>query len=180
MEKGFSPLPSGNQVSRPAVTSSGERWGNLLVKGVPEAWRSRSPSSSMRIAEYVLPAPDGTSAGDSELAVFAGIGGSTDDNVNRWYGQFEQPDGTPTAEVARRWEVNGAKGIIATLVDISGTFKGGMGPLAGKVIPDFRMIAAIVQAGNTVHHLKLTGSRASVGFWARDFERLVTSLEPGE
>ena len=179
MEKGFSPLPPGNDVSPPAVTSSGERWGNLLVK-VPEGWRSRSPSSSMRIAEYVVPAPDGTAVGDSELAVFAGIGGTTDDNVNRWYGQFEQPDGTPTAEVARRWEVTGAKGITATLVDIRGTFKGGMGPLAGKIIPDFRMLAAIVQAGNTVYHLKLTGSRASLGFWARDFERLVTSLESGE
>ena len=179
IEKGFSPLPPGTDLSGgPAAVASGERWGNLLVK-VPEEWRPRPPSSSMRIAEYVLPAPDGSAAGAAELAVFAGIGGSTDDNVNRWYSQFEQPDGTPTAEVARRWSVSGVKGITATVVDISGTFKGGMGPLAGKVIPGFRMLASIVQAGNTVYHLKLTGSRASVGFWARDFEQLVTSLQPG-
>ena len=178
MEKGFTPLPKGTAASAPPPVGSGERWGNLLAK-IPEGWKSRPPSSSMRIAEYVLPAPDGTAAGDAELAVFAGIGGSTDDNVNRWYGQFEQPDGTPTAKVARRWEVSGGKGITATVVDISGTLKGGMGPMAGKIIPGFRMLAAIVQAGNTVYHLKLTGSRASVGFWARDFERLVTSLEPG-
>ena len=177
-EKGFTPLPTGTAVSgRPAV-GTGERWGNLLVR-IPEGWRSRPPSSSMRIAEYVLPAPDGSDAGDAELAVFSGIGGSTDDNVDRWYGQFEQPDGTPTAEVARRWEVSGGKGITATVVDISGTLKGGMGPMAGKVIPEFRMLAAIVRAGNTVYHLKLTGSRVSVGLWTGDFERLVTSLEMG-
>ncbi len=133
----------------------------------------------MRIAEYVLPAPEGSSAGAAELAVFAGIGGSAEDNVNRWYGQFEQPDGTPTAEMSRRWDVSGRSGITATVVDISGTFKGGMGPMAGKTMPDFRMLAAIVQAGSTVYHLKLTGSRTSVGLWASDFERLVTSLDLG-
>ena len=177
-EKGFKPLPPGTPASGGPTVASGERWGNLLAR-VPEGWRPRPPSSSMRIAEYVLPAPDGSAAGPAELAVFAGIGGSTDDNVNRWYGQFEQPDGTPTGEVARRWEVSGGKGITATIVDIGGTLKGGMGPMAGKIIPEYRMLAAIVNAGNTVYHLKLTGSHASVGLWTRDFERLVTSLEPG-
>ena len=175
-EKGLSPLPAAT--GSPAV-ASGERWGNLLVK-VPEGWRPRPPSSSMRIAEYVLPAPEGSSAGDAELAVFAGIGGSTEDNVNRWYGQFEQPDGTSTAKVSHRWEVSGGSKITATMVDISGTFMGGMGPMAGKTIPEFRMLAAIVQAGSTVYHLKLTGSQSSVGLWVSDFERLVTSLDLGE
>ena len=177
-EKGFSPLPAATGASGGPAVTSGERWGNLLVK-VPEGWRSRPPSSSLRIAEYLLPAPEGSSAGAAELAVFARIGGSTEDNVNRWYGQFEQPDGTPTAEMSRRWDVSCRSGITATLVDISGTFKGGMGPMAGKTIPDFRMLAAIVQAGNTVYHLKLTGSRTSVDLWASDFEQLVTSLDLG-
>lgn len=175
-EKGFTPLPTSTGVGGDPPVTSGERWGNLLVR-VPEGWRDRTPSSSMRIAEYVLPAPEGSAAGDAELAVFAGIGGSTEENVNRWYGQFEQPDGTPTAEVARRWEVSGGSGISATIVDISGTFKGGMGPSAGRIIPGFRMLAAVVQAGSTVYHLKLTGSRAALDLWAGAFEQLVSNLE---
>ena len=174
-EKGFSPLPADTGASGGPAVTSGERWGNLLVN-VPEGWRSRLPSSSMRIAEYVLPAPEGSADDDAELAVFAGIGGSAEENVNRWYGQFEQPDGSPTAEVSRRREVSAGSGITATIVDISGTFNGGMGPMAGKT-PEFRMLAAIVQAGSTVYHLKLTGSQSSVGLWVSDFERLVTSLD---
>lgn len=179
-EKGFTRIPSPDsrisqdpqQVGRSPVVS----WGGLMAS-VPEEWNAQPPSSSMRLAEYRLPADD---LGDAELAVFAGIGGSLDENIKRWYGQFTQPDGSATSEVSRRWEVDAAIGIKATLVDITGTFNGGMGPQVGQTTRDHRMLTAVVEAGGIVYHMKLTGTRTSVGRWASVFEDLVAGLTLSE
>ena len=52
---------------------------------VPESWKSETPSSKMRNAQY--------RNGKSEIVVFyfgKGSGGSVDANINRWLGQFKE------------------------------------------------------------------------------------------
>ena len=153
-----------------ASGESGQRQslGGLSVI-VPEAWRSVTPSSSMRLAEFRIPGVEGSGA--ANLAVFRGNMGSVDDNVTRWLGQFTQQEGTP-----RRWElVVGDPGDISvTMVDVSGTFSGGMG--GGGPQPHQRMVGAIVDGGEVYYYLKLLGPESTVARWAGGFEGLVKSI----
>ena len=65
----------------------------------PSTWISETPSSSMRLAQYRLPGLEGDPE-DAELAVFyfGGQGGSVQANVDRWIGQFSNPDGSPVTD----------------------------------------------------------------------------------
>src|SRR5213075_1184553 len=69
----------------------------------PDGWRLQLTASSMRVAELSLPHADGD-AEDAQLVVyyFGGQGGSVDANLQRWIGQIEQPDGKPSAAVAKK------------------------------------------------------------------------------
>ena len=58
---------------------------------VPEGWIEEKPSSSMRKSQFRLPGLKSPS-GDVEVAVFAGIGGSVEQNVTRWINQFTTPE----------------------------------------------------------------------------------------
>ena len=94
-----------------------------LVFTAPAAWQSRPPASSMRVAEFVVP----RTAGDAEDAdviiyYFGGQGGSAEANITRWIGQMQQPDGRPSAEVARR-ESRTVNAMKVSLVDVSGTVR---------------------------------------------------------
>ena len=89
----------------------------------------------MRAATYSVPSASGDQEG-GECAVFffgPGQGGAVQANIDRWIGQFEQPDGKPSSERAtqRRETINA---ITVTTIDLSGTFLGG-GPGMGSAAP---------------------------------------------
>lgn len=54
----------------------------------------------------------------------AGMGGSIENNLSRWYGQFAQPDGRPSASVATR-ETRTVHGLNVTITRVQGRFAGG-------------------------------------------------------
>jgi hypothetical protein len=89
-------IPSAARAQAPAITLLGYR------AEVPSGWTSRAPSSTMRLAEYVLPA---TADASAEVVVFffgPAQGGSVDANLARWRGQFSNPDGAPVTQVVTR------------------------------------------------------------------------------
>jgi hypothetical protein len=139
---------------------------------VPATWQSQKPSSSMRLAQYQVPAAHGGES--ASLAVFAGPMGTIDDNVTRWIGQFSQPDGSDSASKARRWTLHGEGGIAATLVDVSGTFGGGMG--GDGPVESYRMLGAIVTSGSTTLYLKLTGPAVEMADLEQPFEQMIASM----
>jgi hypothetical protein len=68
---------------------------------VPAGWAENPSTSSMRAAQFTLPAPGG---GEAEVIVyhFGETGaGSVQANIDRWLGQFKQADGKPSSEVAK-------------------------------------------------------------------------------
>ena len=73
--------------------------GNLTVD-VPDGWIQETPQSSMRLTQFKLPSKD-SEYNDAELSVFNAIGGTTQDNLDRWYKQFDQIDGIPSKQKAR-------------------------------------------------------------------------------
>jgi len=177
------PLPEGHpQTEAPPQMVEG---GRHSLKGVsaimPEGWRQSTPSSSMRVAEYVLPG-EGYKAVDAGLAVFyfgRNQGGGLEANIERWYGQFTQPDGGSTKERASRSEKE-VNGMPVTLVDIRGTFNsGGMGMGGGqKAQEGYRMLGAIVQSPAGSFFFKLTGPENTVEGWAASFDQYLESIQP--
>jgi hypothetical protein len=109
-----------------------------------------------------------------------GAGGTVEANIDRWYGQFTQPDGKPTKDKATTKKIDVA-GCKVTLVDIPGTYKDSPGgPFAGGQTverPDYRMLAAIVETGDQGNHfLKFYGPAATVGKHAAGFQKMVEGM----
>ncbi len=153
------------------------------LKGIsvvtPQGWRRTTPTSSMRIAEYLL--PGGTEGhADASLAVFyfgPNQGGTIEANIDRWYGQFSQPDGGSTRDRARRWEKQVGT-ILVTLVDISGTYSGGMGPMGQSQAPKTgqRMLGAIAPAPTGLFFFKLIGPTSTIELWSESFVHFIDSI----
>ena len=60
---------------------------------IPASWTLRPEPRQFRAATFVVPAQGDGDQG--ELAIFAGIRGSDEANIDRWEGQFQEPTGGP-------------------------------------------------------------------------------------
>lgn len=147
-----------------------------LTWEAPAPLERRPPANPMRMADYGVQGHE-----DATLAVFffdatQGGGGSVQSNIDRWLGQFQQPDGKPTREVAetREREVNGMK---VTTVDARGTFVGQIGMAAGEARPEHRVLGAIVEGPEGPVFFKLTGPEAAVTAAEGAFAHLVESVQ---
>lgn len=163
------PVSFSDQAGNPAL-------GGELEFTLPDGWIEEAPTSSMRKAQFRLPGTDGQ---DAELAIFAGIGGSAQQNVERWIGQFSSADGSPVKDQAKitNRQVNGLK---ITQVDVSGVFNsGGMGPMGGSGEPksNYRMLAAVVESPIGPWYLKLTGPEPTVSQWEDSFNQYLDSVQ---
>jgi hypothetical protein len=153
--------------------------GSLLLEA-PASWKRVQPKSGIVETEFAIP----SAAADLPAGrmTVMGAGGSVQANVDRWYGQFAQPDGSATKDKATTKTLKLA-GCTVTLVDVTGTYKDMPGgPFAGgKTIerPDYRMLAAIVEtpeAGS--HFLKFYGPAATVAKEADGFRKMIEGLVP--
>jgi len=150
----------------------------------PESWKRVQPKSGIVETEFAIPA-EGTAADGSPLQpgrmTVMGAGGTVEANIDRWHGQFTQPDGSATKDKAttKKMELAGCK---VTLVDIPGTYKDSPGgPFAGGAAverPDYRMLAAIVETpdrrGN--YFLKFYGPAKTVAAHADGFRTMVEGM----
>src|SRR5262249_18725390 len=134
------------------------------------------PSSPMRKATYKVPPAAGDSE-EGEVAVFyfKGEGGSTEANIQRWIGQFS--DAKPAD--AKRSQRN-VGGMIQTIVEVEGTYSGGMpgmapSPAAAK--PHFKLIGAVVETPAGPYFFKLTGPKKTVDGARSTFMTLLDSVK---
>ena len=135
----------------------------------PAAWREVDHPSSMRKATYAVPKVEGD-AEDAEMSVTQ-VGGGVDANIARWEGQFEDK---PKAKIEKKT----VDGLEVSIVDLEGTYKGGMGPMmGGDTAPksDWALLAAVV-ATEPAHFFKLTGPKKTVEAARPDFDELVGSI----
>jgi len=143
----------------------------------PAGWKQVPPKSGIVETEFAVPS-DGDAA-PGRMTVM-GAGGSVQANVDRWYGQFTQADGSATKDKATTKTLKLA-GCTVTLVDVAGTFKDMPGgPFAGGQAverPDYRMLAAIVETPEKgSYFLKFTGPGATVAKHADGFRKMVEGL----
>jgi hypothetical protein len=145
----------------------------------PADWISEQPSSAMRQAQYRLPRAQGDPE-DAEVVVyyFQGGGGGVQANIDRWIGQFSKADGSPATDTAKtsKREVHG---IPLTVVDVSGTYAAGMGPMMQetKSKPNYRMLAAVAEATSGPWFIKFTGPSQTVAKWEPSFQTFLNTIQ---
>lgn len=146
---------------------------------VPVGWISKTPSSSMRLAEFTLPKV-GADSEDATVTVyyFGGQGGSVQANLDRWIGQLTQPDGRASKDVAKTSTLQSQSGLKITLVDVSGTYVAEVTPGSTERFnkPGFRQLAAVVETPNGPHFVKVTGPSATVTKWQASAMAFLKSL----
>ena len=147
---------------------------------VPEQWATQPPSNRMRLAQYDIPGPGGGAS--FTVYRFPGGAGTVDQNVERWLGQFDPPEGKTLEEVSKV-EKKEIDGLAVTQVEVSGNFGGqSMAPMAAPEAPksDMRMFAAIVEGQGDPYFVKVIGPNATLARWQPPLESLVASLAKGK
>lgn len=151
-----------------------------LTAQIPEAWKKKKPSSRILDHEFaVAPAKGDENAGRLTMML---SGGTIKMNVDRWIGQFTQPDKKATKDVAKVTEKK-SDDMKVTVVDISGNFKESVGPPFRRQTvdrEDYRMFGAIVQAkpfGSRAYFLKLYGPKKTMAEAEKPFMAMVESLK---
>lgn len=163
-----------------AAASLGERasFGTISYQ-VPAAW-TEQPGGGMRRAQYAIPAaPGDAEGGECALYHFPGQGGSVDANLQRWYAQFQQPDGG-SSEAKARVENFTAGGFPVTYVDVSGTYIASMGPMTagGEPKPGYRMLAGVIETAQGPWFLKCVGPESTIESSASGMKALLMSVRP--
>lgn len=140
---------------------------------VPARWQA-AVSRPMRVATYKIPAAPGTEDGECGIFYFGkGQGGSVEENVERWAGQFETSEKPRTAvKTINRFRVH--------TVEIAGTYLSPGGPMMqsqGKR-PGWRLSGAIVEAPEGLVFFKCTGPAATIEKARKELDALLASLAP--
>jgi hypothetical protein len=147
-----------------------------LTFTAPTEWKSRTPASTMRVAEFVVPRAPGD-AEDAEVIVyfFGGTGGSVDANVQRWIGQFDRPKDAAADGNRTTFSVGHLK---VTTVDVSGTYIAEVRPGSAERHnkPNYRMRAAVVETPKGPYFVKLTGPTGTVGAAMPAFDAFIRTL----
>jgi hypothetical protein len=150
-----------------AETAAGVHW------TAPSSWKAQA-ARPMRAATYVVPAAPGDKE-DGECGIYyfgQGKGGSVDDNMKRWVGQFElaQQDAQPRKRIVN--------GLNVTSIDLSGTYTGAGGPMATTkaIKPGYRLLGAIVEAPEGLIFIKFTAPAKTASANQAIFENLLKSL----
>lgn len=142
----------------------------------PQEWKKREPAFRIIEAEFVVPAQEGDE-NDGRLTITAATGG-VESNIDRWVGQFTQPDGKNTRDVTKSEKITVGEQAVH-LVDISGTYKDQRGPMAPAVSREnYRMLAAIIPTKNAGQYfIKLYGPKNTIGANEQAFRKFIESLQ---
>jgi hypothetical protein len=178
--------PHGQGVAMPAAgsaapppgqtTADGKRVLGGIAVAVPEGWKEQPLTSGMRRGHWTMDAE----GGQAELIVYyfgqAGAG-SVEKNLERWYAQFQQPDGKPSKDVAQTTEKTVAD-MKVTRVDVGGRYVAEVRPGAGQRhdVANARMLAAIVEAPDGAYYFKLVGPDTTVKAVAAGFDGMLDSV----
>ncbi len=143
---------------------------------VPSEWPRVPAASEMRQAQFRIPKV-GSDSEDGELVLFhfgAGQGGSVQDNIDRWLGQLQQPDKSPTKDKATT-VIRPVKSLKVTSVDASGDYLG-MGEKTAK--PGWRLLGAVIEGPGGPWFFKAIGPQATITAAKDGFGKLLESVEP--
>jgi hypothetical protein len=166
------------RATRPEARAAGDSTVTLLgyKSKVPASWLVRPPSSSSRLAQFVIHGSDGGS--DAEVVAFffgATPGGNVDANLDRWRSQFSTPDGSPVPETVTR-DSTGAFPV--TTAEFRGTYRRGVGAgSADSVRAGQTLVASIVETPHGTLFIQLFGPIGTVAAHRAEFAKFVKELK---
>ncbi len=134
-------------------------------------WKNVKPKSQMLDVEIKIPQAGDDKAG-GRLTIMGATGG-VQPNIDRWMDQFDGPIVSKTKEIT-------VSGLKVHLVDIKGTYSGGMGgPFGPKTSHEnYRLLAAIIETEKMgLQFIKLTGPQATLEANKKKFDAFVKSLK---
>lgn len=144
---------------------------------VPKSWRP-GQAGVMRAATYIIDPVSGDKD-SAECGVYffdGGQGGTVQGNLDRWIGQMEQPDGSPSTDKAKieKFQVNELQ---VTTVELTGTYKSAAGPMmqVKEQKPGYRMKGAIIEGPRGSVFFKITGPDKTVMSAAMSFMAMLKS-----
>lgn len=149
-----------------------------LKSAAPAAWKKQETNSSMRAFQFKVPKVEGDSE-DAEVIVFffgKGQGGSVDDNIKRWKGQFKD---APADKIKQeKFEVGK---VPVTYLDIQGNYQARIPPADpnGKLIEkkDFRAINAIFGSPNGPYYIRILGPNKTVTAQKKAFDEWLKNFK---
>jgi hypothetical protein len=143
-----------------------------LKSAAPADWKEEKTASKMRLKQFRLPKV-GDDKADAELVIFRGITGSAKENIQRWKGQFQPPEGKKIDDVAKVTELK-ISGAEATYLDVTGSYLFKTRPFDAdekpQLRPDYRMLAVQFEATKTIYHIKLVGPAKTVEHYKKGFD----------
>ena len=146
----------------------------LKVKA-PEGWLRQKPANRMRKAQFKLPHAENDTF-DGELTVIPAFGGM-DANLQRWKQQFKE---VPEPLINKRK----VAGMEVSIVQLDGTYMYKARPMdpseKSQPRPDYRVLAAVVQAPGGQVFFKSFGPRATMEKWQEAFTDMVDSFAPAQ
>jgi len=141
---------------------------------MPGEWQPRQPRSNIVRYEFAVEPAEGDER-PGRVTVMA-AGGSVEQNIERWFGQFKQPDGGPTKEAAKV-EKKTVAGQKVHLVDISGIFNERARPFGpGVDRKGYRMLGAIIVTDEAQIFVKFTGPEKTVAAHADGFRQAIEGM----
>ena len=146
------------------------RIGNLIAR-VPDTWKVVKPSSSMRLMEFQV----GVNNTDASMAVFKNIGGTINDNLERWAGQFGYELIDQDVKITNEM----INGIDFHIISILGTYTNTMAFSARKSEPknNYRLLGAIANTTDGLYYFKMTGPNAIINNEIEEFSYFIQSLQ---
>lgn len=135
----------------------------------PAKWEWVETTSPMRKAQ--LKVPDAKSEKSAEVVFFqfSGGAGSTQANVDRWLGQFEEPREKINAHV----ETKPVGKVNVTYVQAEGTYKSGMPGGPHTPMPDYALVGAIIETESSNIFVRMTGPKDLVKASAADLKKMI-------
>jgi hypothetical protein len=144
----------------------------------PADWKEETPSSTMRMAQFQLPAAEGDKDA-AELAVFKmSASGSVDQNLDRQRALFLPAEGKD--KVVEKKDKTKVGPVEAVYLDLSGTFKKKASPMAEKFtpVPGHRELYVLFDSkeGDS-YYLRVLGPEKTVEKHKKGFEEWLKNFK---
>lgn len=157
----------------PLVCAGAEAPAKFDVGGLtfarPSTWEWVPVTSAMRKAE--LRVADEKTKQKAEIVFFSGFGGGVKANVDRWFGQFQEPRENIQAKTE---EVSVGKHKV-TYASAQGTYMSGMPGGARTPLKDHALLGAIIEHPSGDIFIRMTGPIDLVQKAGADFRKMVES-----
>jgi hypothetical protein len=153
-----------------------------LKSRTPADWKKEAPSNKLRAYQFLVPRADGDKE-DAELVIFyfgAGSGGAAEDNIKRWKGMFQPPEGKQIDDVSKveKFKVGD---VPVTSLDVQGTYLYKFPPFDPKAKvqrkADYRRLGVIFESKNGPYFITLTGPAKTMAQHKKGFDGWVKGFK---